>query len=290
MGITTEQYAKIIRFLDAEMEPAEMDDFEKELDSNPEMRNQLNFEQSLRDSFALRSISNLSSASTSLQSSGNMDIPSKIIGIRRWIAIGAAVITAFVLFSIFWQKLKNTSNLAHVKDVDTTQKTTITPEAIVSATVKDSVEVADLALLFKQYFKKETLPEHYPLYLAEALTDYESGKYSTLQKLNLKDLPQTRSTGETDSKENILLLGHYYKGLAFLQINNTEEAASNLEWILKNQPGKTLKAEAQWYLALTYLKENNKQKTVELCNSIIKDKENRLLVKNAAEILNALGK
>ena len=290
MGITTEQYKKIIRFLDAEMEPSEMDDFEKELDANPAMRHQLNFEQSLRDGFTLRNINSLSGNSTTYNSADNTEMKGKLRGIRKWLAIGAAVITAFMLFSIFWQKPKNTTDVADAKGIDTASKTTISTQVTVSAPVKDSAGIVDLALLFKQYFKKDAVPEHYPLYLAEAFTDYESGKYATLQKINLKDLPQTRSTGETDSKENILLLGHYYKGLAFLQTNNTKEAAINLNWVLNNQAQKALKTKAQWYLTLTYLKENNKEKAAEFCSNIINDEENKLLVKNAGEILNALGK
>jgi tetratricopeptide (TPR) repeat protein len=159
----------------------------------------------------------------------------------------------------------------------------------VTAPVKDSSEVIGLALLFKQYFKKEALPENYPLFLAEALMDYESGNYTTLQQLNLSDLPRARGAGEADSK-NILQLGHYYKGLAFLQTSNTKEAAINLNRVLNNQPGYALRAKAQWYLALTYLKENNAEKAAELCRSIVNDKKNNILVKNAEKMLEALGK
>src|SRR5690606_17612903 len=119
---------------------------------------------------------------------------------------------------------------------------------------KDSGGVVDLDLLFKQYFKKDDLPANYPLFLAEAFTDYESGNYKTLQQLNLNDLPQTRGTDESGSKAIILQLGHYYKGLAFLQTNNTKEAIHHLNWVLNNRPANALRAKAQWYVALVYLK------------------------------------
>lgn len=79
MGITTEQYEKIIRFLDAEMEVAEMEAFEKELAANPEMRHQLDFEQSLRDDFALQNLTSLPGTMAS----------GKVREMRKWLAIGS---------------------------------------------------------------------------------------------------------------------------------------------------------------------------------------------------------
>ncbi|MFT3703119.1 MAG: tetratricopeptide repeat protein [Agriterribacter sp.] len=282
MSLTNEQYEKISRFLNLEMDETEMDAFEKELNTNPEMRHQLDFEQSLRDDFAVHNVTSLPNTTPVPATTG------KLKGIRKWLAISAAVITACILFSILWQKPSKKPAIVNREDMDTTQKTINQVIAITPA--KDSSKVIDLLQLFNQYFKKDAIPQHYPMYLAEALTNYEAGNYATLQKLSLNNLPQTRSISETDSKENILTWGHYYKGLAFLQTGNTKEAAINLDWVLNNQPGKALKAKAQWYLALTYLKENNKEKAVELCNSIIQHKENQLLIENAKKILDIVGR
>lgn len=290
MSLTTEQYKKIIRFLDAGMDAAEMDAFEKELANNPEMRAQLDFEQSLRDDFALRNITSLPGFVPANAGAANHAIPGKIAGIRKWLALGAAVITAIMLVTIFWQKPETKPSAANKNIIDTAQKTTNPPPEIVTTPAKDSSAGIDLALLFKQYFKKDALPEQYPLYLAEAFTDYESGNYTTLQQLDLSNLPQTRSINESDSKENILKWGHYYKGLAFLQTGNTKQAIINLHWVLNNQPDKALRAKAQWYLALAYLKENNKEKAIELCRSIVNKKQNTVLVKSAEKILDIVGK
>ncbi|MBX2925682.1 MAG: tetratricopeptide repeat protein [Chitinophagaceae bacterium] len=293
MNITNEQYQKIIRFLDADMEQDEMDAFEKELASHPEMRKQLDFEQSLRDEFMLQGIDHLPGTVAANESLPVSATPGKITRMQKWIAIGAAVVTAVTLLTIFWQKPGKNPDVAdrkHLDAIDTAQKTANSPETAVTALTENSSGDIDLALLFKQYFKKDALPENYPLYLAEAFTDYEAGNYTTLQKLNLNDLPQTRGVSETDSKENILQLGHYYKGLAFLQTGNTRDAITNLYWVLNNQPGKALQAKAQWYLALAYLKENNSEKATELCRSIVNNKENNILVKNAEKILDVVGK
>ncbi|MFT3750782.1 MAG: hypothetical protein QM768_20890 [Agriterribacter sp.] len=290
MNITTEQYQKIMRFLNTEMDDAEMDTFEKELNANPEMRSQLDFEQSVRDSFALRNITVLPGIEL-MDNSAKINVTSREVKqLRVWVAISAAVVSAIVFLSIFLKKTEKNTVTAATDTIDTAQQSTIPPQAAVAEPVqKDSIKVIDLAGLFKQYFKKDTLPEHYPLYLAGALMDYESGNYKTLQQLNLKDLPQTRSTDETGSRENILQLGHYYKGLAFLQTSNTKEAIINLNWVLNNQQANILRAKAQWYLALAYLKENNKEKAAELCRSIIRNKKNDILKKNAEKILANLG-
>ncbi|PVD51652.1 hypothetical protein DC498_13060 [Terrimonas sp.] len=293
MNITTEQYQKIMRFLNTEMDDAEMDAFEKELNANPEMRSQLDFEQSVRDSFALRQITVI----PGVEPVNTINKISKSnLSVRRlqvWIAISAAAVTAIVFLSIFLKKTEKNAVTAGfgTNNIDTAQQSAIPPQVMVAEPVqKDSVEVIDLVGLFKQYFKKDTLPEHYPLFLAEALMDYESGNYKALQQLNLKDLPQTRGADETGSRKSILQLGYYYKGLAFLQTGNTNEAVVNLKWVLNNQPDKNLRARAQWYLALIHLKENNGEKAAKLCRSIVDNRENDILVKNAGKILDALKK
>lgn len=292
MGITSEQYERIIRFLDADMEPDEMEAFEKELTANPSMRSQLDFEQSVRDSLTLANITHL--PDTVPEDQGQAAVKTgKITRMQKWLAVGAAVVTACMLFIVFRQKPVATTDIADRKNIevmDTVPETVIPPEVTVTAPVKEDDKGVDLALLFKQYFKKDALPEDYPVFLAEALTDYESGNYATLQKLNLNDLPQTRGAGATNSKENILQLGHYYKGLAFLQTNNTRDAITNLQWVLNNQPDKLLQAKAQWYLALAYLKENNGEKAAELCRRIANNMENDTLVKSAKKILVSLEK
>lgn len=291
MKITTEQYEKIIRFLDLEMGLDEMEEFEKELAANAELRHQLNFEQSLRDGFALQNITSLPGTEFGKENAQEKNVRCKAPRIQKWFAISAAIITAFIFFAIFWQSTEKPTVTVNRKDIHTTQDKSAQPNITIAPPISDSSTATDLSLLFKRYFKKDTLPEEYPLYLAEAFTDFESGKYTTLQKLDLNNLPQTRGVKEADSKENILLLGHYYKGLAFLQTENTKDAIANLNWVISSQPDRTVLAKTQWYLALAYLKENNKKKAVELCKKMIKSEENNAtLVKNAKTILDKIEK
>lgn len=288
MGITTEQYEKIIRFLDAEMEVAEMEAFEKELAANPEMRHQLDFEQSLRDDFALREITDLADANVPEH---NLKIPGKRRSMQKWWAIAAAaiVIAGLTFFIKPWQKKGKTPAVAIQQQIDTSQKKGNLPQQVTTVPPKDNDEIIDLKMLFEQYFKKDTVPEAYPIFLAEALIDYESGNYATLQKLNLNDLPQVRGAGDND-RESILQLGHYYKGISYLETGNTEKAIAHFDWVLKNKPDKALQVKATWFLALAYLKENNREKAAALCRSIINKKGNSILIRNAEKILDTLGK
>lgn len=285
MGLTTEQYDKIMRFLDAGMEPDEMDAFEKELAANPEMRKQLDFEQSVRDGFALGKISSIPDTIPA-----NQATPGKIKSIQKWLAVAAAIITAFTLYTVFWQKPHKKQDVAVANNIDTSQQVISPPTTAITEPVKDSGRVIDLTLLFEQYFKRDALPEDYPLFLAEALTDYEAGNYKTLQKLNLNNLPQTRGTGETDSKKNILQLGHYYKGLAFLQTGNARDAIINLDWVLNNHPDKTLQDKTRWYLALAYVREHNPEETIKLLKKIISGSRENALIEQAKKLLKSLEK
>lgn len=286
MAITTEQYEKITRFLDADMDLAEMEAFEKELAANPEMRRQLDFEQSVRNEFASQELPDVIGMTTE-EAPVARQMTRKTTRLQKWLVIGAA---AAVLAAVLVITKQNSSPKPAVADkigVDTTRKEDVTPPVAVIRPAEDSSRL-NFEALFKQYFKKDSLPDEYPLFLAEAFTDYASGKYSTLQQLSLKELPEVRGIDGNDSKEKILQLAHYYKGLAFLQTNDTRQAAINLEWALNNHADKTLRAKAQWYLALTYLKEGKKEKAAVMCRNIISNKENTLVIKNAEKLLDRI--
>lgn len=290
MDITTEQYERIIRFLDGDMNAVEMDEFEIELSSNPAMRHQLDFEQSLRNDFALNSITSLTAE---IPAEAGISVPSKptrITSLAKWFSAAAAIIIIILLVTVFWQKTDQKEDIAHTNKIDTVQSVSIPPGAIITEQAKDTSKSIDLVKLFRQYFKKDTLPEEYPIFLAEAFTDYESGNYKTLQQLNLNNLPETRGVDKPGSKQSILQLGHYYKGLAFLQTNNTKDAIINLNWVLSSQPEKILRDKAQWYLALAYLEEKNPEKVAEFCKNIVDSSSSNLLVRNAKTILETLRK
>jgi tetratricopeptide (TPR) repeat protein len=290
MGITTEQYQRIIRFLDASMEEAEMDAFEKELSANPEMRLQLEFEQSVSDDFISHNKPGLKDINSPKEGVKPEYASARVNSKLKWIGAIAAVVTACMLLAIFWEKREKTPALVAETKIDTSTQSINSPVLIVPKTDEANSSPTELELLFNKYFRKDSIPEDCPLFLARALTQYESGNYLPLQQIDLTHLPRTRGKDEKDNKKNTLQLGYYYKGLAYLQTQNTREAKENLEWVLKHQTDRTLRIKAQWYLTLTYVKENNREKVIELCQEIISSHGNPLLTGNARKILDVVRK
>lgn len=267
-----------MRFLDAEMDADEMDSFEKELQHNPEMRQQLNFEQSLRNSFS-------ASPPASTYNEGRKI--RKPVHIVRLLQAAAAI--AVILLAVFIFQRSNKAvppDTAQRTGVDTSNKKVQPPT---DTTISEDIAQAKLEALFRRYYKKDSIPSDYPLYLAQAFTDYESGEYSTFQRLDLNNIPETRGTGnESAESARLRALGFYFKGLSFLQTNNSIEAIKNLTEVLNNKPDKALTAKARWYLMLAYLKANDRSRAMEECRRIITANENRVLVNNAKRVENSL--
>lgn len=256
MNISSEQYERIMYFLDADMAVEEMEAFEKELAANPAMREQLDFEVFVRDGFALKK-DLITEVNTDFEEKGSRKKQNSIHKLiaKKWyaIAIAASVIT-FVLIVLFYpQKGKppeivkhNTTDTSHIQNKDTIQLAINKPG--------DTIKTRNLEKLFTQYFTMDSVPESYPIFLAEALTNYENGDYTTIQQLNLTDLPEVR--GE-DNKQTIVELGRYYKGISFLKTGDIKKAIHNLEWVEKNSSIVILKIKTAWYLAMAHLKSGN---------------------------------
>lgn len=272
MDLSTEQYEKIIRFLDADMTPEEMDLFEKELSGNPAMRRQLDFELSIREAL-FQGAAGVTVAEPAVFPNSNVPMPEveapvKTIGMKKWLAIGiaASVLIAVAALALFRPKTSTTPPVVQGKDT-INNRPAHTPQVVITSPGDSSRHIDDTRL-FKKYFKKDEPPEEYPMFLAEALAGYESGEYAAILQLNLADIPETRGTG---NKETILQLGHYYKGLSFLQTGNATQAINNLQWVITNSKDRSLQVKATWYQALALIKNNEPQKAIELLTKLDKD-------------------
>lgn len=253
MEINMEQYQRIIRFLDADMTLEEMDAFKQELDANPAMRQQLDFEQLVRDGFALDKNNTIAGART------NTATPFKKNTIKRWLTLAAAAaVTGIVLALLFFNTEKNTPVIV-VQHNDTAGINKKDTAPLVINKPADNSNKKNLPSLYKQYFTIDTIPENYPMFLAEALTNYQNQDYAAIEKIDFNNLPQIRGR---EDKQPILNLGHYYKGIAFLKTNNTPQAIANLQWVQNNCTDNNIKLNAQWYLALAYLKNNNASEAI----------------------------
>jgi hypothetical protein len=284
MDISAEQYERIILFLDAGMTLEEMEAFEKELAINPAMRQQLDFEQSIRDSFTLKKSIAIPAQENSIDGHTGRDLI-KSINRKQWIIIAAAACVLAAVITITLIKSEKETGSVIVKKDGTTGTNKKDTQELTVTKPDDSLNVPDYAVLYKQYFVKDDLPENYPTFLAEALISYNDGDYSSIQKLNLAAIPEMRG-GE--DKQIILNLGHYYKGIAFLKTNNNQQALQNLQWIEKNCTDADLKVKAQWYLSLAYLKNSNAIEAISLLKKLASNGAYPMYNTKAKSLLKAL--
>ncbi len=265
MKITTEQYAQLIRFLDADMTEAEMDVFEAELRVNNDLRAQLDFEQTVRDSLSLTDAENLKEPIK--DQPGERKKSGVLIGIKWWAAAAAIVILGGVFFTL--NREKDPLPIA-IKPQGTDTLTSDTgvitsPPLVIDNTDKKNDDTVDLSPIYKKYYKKDTIPADPPVFLADALVNYEMGDYTALLQLDTENIPDTRSDDQT-----ALVLGHYYKGLALLQTNKLQAAVEHFSWVLQHsKDNKFLYAKAEWYLLLTHLRSNNNIKAKAVCKNIL---------------------
>jgi hypothetical protein len=279
MAINTEQYQRITRFLDADMTLEEMDTFKQELDANPAMRQQLNFEQSVRDGFALDKNNIIAGGKT------NAVTPLKKLNTRRWLTIAAAAtVTGIILALLFFNTKKDSPAIViQHNDSATINKKDTAP--LVINKPADSSNKKNITALYKQYFTADTIPQNYPMYLAEALTNYQNEDYAAIEKIDLTNIPQIRGV---EDKQAILNLGHYYKGIAYLKNNNTPQAIVNLQWVQNNCTDNSIKLNAQWYLALAYLKNNNAAEAINQLKNLTGKSTYRRYSREVKSLLKAL--
>ena len=127
-----------------------------------------------------------------------------------------------------------------------------------------------------------------PDVLAMVPGNYKRGDYS-FQQLDLNKQPHVRGlTEDINSSKNVLQLGHYYKGLSYIETNNNKQAIENLQWVIDSAQNHQLKIKAQWYLALVYLKESNSKKLIPLLSSLSSNSKATPYNRQAGEILEEL--
>jgi hypothetical protein len=122
MSISAEQYERIIKFLDAAMSVNDMEAFEKELADNIEMRQQLDFEQSVRDSFAFTT-TNIAVTIEDIVSKENdgviKETAIKPVTKSNWFSFAIAASFAAVVLSVLLLQPKKNSEPVAVKNIYT---------------------------------------------------------------------------------------------------------------------------------------------------------------------------
>jgi hypothetical protein len=142
--------------------------------------------------------------------------------------------------------------------------------------------------LFKKYYRIEKAPTNISEELADALNDYNAKDYIAIQQIDLENLPKSRGAESNHSHQNINELGHYFKGLSYMETDNHQEAITNLQWVVDSAISQQLKTKAQWYLALSYLKARNIGKAESLLMVVSQNADAAPVNKQAKELLAAL--
>jgi len=281
MPITTDQYERLMKFLDAQMTVQEMADFDEELRHDPDLRSQLDFEQSVRDAFGQQ---------TGLQTTGKLiEIPAGNNGwihARPWIAAAAVIIVVMAVVSL-WPAPKNTPPTAQGKTADTTSRLVNRPAERGDRDLRDSNTIHQAETVFKEFFQRDSIPDQYPVYLAEALIDYEAGDFRTIWNTDADRLPETRGNEPVEAS-TASSMAHYYKGLAYLETGAVAKAIAELSRVYRRQPGEPLLAKARWYLLMCYVKENDRRQTLLFAEEVIEKDKDPIRVTNAKKIINRL--
>lgn len=220
----------------------------------------------------------------------------KIINLRSWVTIATAacVVLAVAGLMLFWPKLATQPPIA--KTIDTSSAKKSTNNDITKITPGDSIKNINSETKkfngnasFKKYYAKDMSNPQMPDLLAMVPANYQKGNYSYNERLELDKVPNTRgASNDINSKQNILQLGHYYKGLAYIETNDYKKSIENLRWVIDSAQSPQLKIKAEWYLALIYLKENNTKKALTLLFSLLKNSVHVQYHKQATELLETL--
>jgi hypothetical protein len=185
-------------------------------------------------------------------------------GRKKFWYMAAAACAIIAIISIVWISSRPGKTDPYVDINDTLTKKPViiikdpkdTSVHKVVPVVPDKGGVNYASIVKKYYVKDEApFPEDVPQYLRKPLIDFNRDNYDAITKTDVNDLPNTR--GDEDETQKIKELGHYYKGLAFIETNNNAGAIENLVWVVDSAKNETLHIKAQWYRGLTYLKSGN---------------------------------
>ena len=212
--------------------------------------------------------------------------------VQLWPSVAAVAIIIFSVLIVIW-KFSNapTSYIADkkkdsllIKNDSLKNKNTDSERVIIKTNPS-----FDYARLYKDNYRKDQIPEEIPQVMKPALLAYEDGNYSKLEKLDLYNLPKGR--GDLDAKnepQHIRELGHYYKGIAFIESKNEVKAEANLKWVIDNSKNQNLIGKATWYLALLKIKQRNKGEAVALLEAVVANKAAMKYHPDAQQLLEAV--
>lgn len=250
MGISNEQYERLMRFMDMDMNAVEIQTFEEELNGNAELRARLAFEQSVRDAFIIKEQGERKFME------GIKPAAKKGLINYQWLAAASIVIIVFSVLIYLLVSSSQTKNNSLPVAVDTLKQNRNLVKKLNEQLLPKPPHL-NTDSLFRIYYKKEPVPYDYPIALADEFEKYNENDYSGFEKLDVENLRKLR--GSSDS--TIQLFGWLYKGIAMLEKKKPERAIECFDKVLHSLAGKALTERAYWYKALAYLQKGEANKT-----------------------------
>ncbi len=301
MELTEEQYERIQKYADGDMNPEEQEAFLHEVNGNIEMQNSLDLELAIREH--LFSSNQNTAAITEQKQYNRFDDPDYIrslinksgveyqqkknietrpesllnkapVSFKLWPSIAVAASVILVVSVLLWLFSTNSSlPIADKPEDSVLQK----KDSVNNKEGKDSLKIITMpekqinyARLYNNAYKRDDAPAEVPQLLADAMLDYEDGDYRKLQNYNLNNFPRTRGEPVSDQKsqQSVRELGHYYKGISFMETKGEAKAITNLNWVIDSAYNPQLRGKAQWYLALLNVRKGNKKDAIDLLEAV----------------------
>lgn len=218
----------------------------------------------------------------------------------KWIA-AAAVITGIVfMIKLLIPAPKNNISLAQHKTEEDSAKHIAAPDTAITLAdenkrkekspaqaTQDNIQPA---VLYAQAFVADDIPENPNGPLDDAFFYYASAQYknaiNAIDSAGSKAL--TRGNDAFTPLTNFYV--HYYRGLSMMMLGNTNDAVPVLQQAVLQSPAEALKAKAQWYLALAYLKQEKISSAVSILRSLLNNADAGTYKSKAEKLLAALNK
>ena len=209
----------------------------------------------------------------------------------RWVAIAAAVTGIILLMRIFTPSADKSSFAdEHKKKSDTTHKIVAADSPVV--TIDSQVKKTDIQprTLYAQVFRPDEVPEDPNGPLDNAFFYYASKHYKKAITAIDSAGSKTLTRGSDSFTPVTKFYAAYYKALSMLSLGNVSGAVKLLMQSMSLAPSAFLKAKAQWYLALAYLKQENVPTAIETLGILIKNPSAGEYKHKAEKLLSELNK
>lgn len=288
MGNFDEYSVKIAAYLDNLMTSEEEVGFMNELSNNPELRGL--YEDELEIRFLVQSVSKgtdikeamptISSheegwyekgvkSAFRLKNAGDKKL-GLISFIRQYFVAAAAILIIITGITIFFISTYYSSKPNNVAVAPAPSKKSVqadTGQKTESHNVNNGIAAVTL---FKKFYRQYT-STHIPVEVSYYYGELRSGRYTTVLNAKESDL---QTMGADDDKYLPKQYLHLYKGLSYLELNNTTAGLKQFDTVLLANGGRNSLPyyEAQWYSCLAYLKLGDITKTISIATAISQNK------------------